>query len=126
MSKFKDLTGGTPPSSSDGSTEAKAPPSLPSAKTEPTETSTPTTKKPLPNTSPNEQSGLTTVATTLTTPPITERVRQHAMLVKVALNILLSAGLIKRYEVRSPDSTTVLRVRYEFDMAQWTEKLELK
>jgi hypothetical protein len=48
------------------------------------------------------------------------------MLVKVALNILVNAGLIKRYEVRSPDSTTVLKVRYEFDLTQWTEKLELK
>jgi hypothetical protein len=48
------------------------------------------------------------------------------MLVKVALNILVNAGLIKRYEVRSLDSTTVVKIRYEFDMAHWTEKLELK
>jgi hypothetical protein len=48
------------------------------------------------------------------------------MLAKVALNVLVSAGLIKRYEVRSPDLTTVLKIRYEFDMDRWTERLDLK
>lgn len=122
MSKSRDLTENTPPSSSEGNTAAKVPPSLPSANTDNTPTSTLTTKKPSPNTSQIDNTG----STTLTTLPITEKARQHAMLVKVALNILVSAGLIKRYEVRSPDSTTVLKIRYEFDMAQWTEKLELK
>jgi hypothetical protein len=69
---------------------------------------------------------LTTPDNTLTTPQITEKIRQHAMLVKVALKVLLTAGLIRRYEVRSPDSTTVLKVRYEFDMSLWTEGLDLK
>jgi hypothetical protein len=68
---------------------------------------------------------LTTPDNSLTT-PLTEKSRQHAMLVRVALKVLLSAGLIKRYEVRSQDLTTVLKIRYEFDMSLWTEGLELK
>jgi hypothetical protein len=130
MSKSKDQTDNTPPLSSGESTEAKAQPSLPLASTEPTKTFMQTTKPPSLNTSQNGQGGSTTVDNSLTTPQITERIRQHAMLAKVALNVLMKAGLIKRYEVQSKDPTTglttVVRVRYEFDMSLWTEALDLK
>lgn len=122
MSKSKDQTDNTLPSSSGENTEAKAQPSSPLVSSDNTPVSTPTTRSPLPGTSRTDN----TVYNTLTTPRITEKTRQHAMLVRVALNILVSAGLIKRFEVRSPDSTTVQRIRYEFDMSFWTEGLDLK
>lgn len=82
---------------------------------------------PSPNMLSSDKNGLTTP---LTTPQITEKSRQHAMLVKVALKVLLSAGLIKRYEVQVKDPTTglttVREIRYGFDMSLWTEGLELK
>lgn len=130
MSKSKDPTDNTPPSSSAESTEEKAQPSSPSASADSTQTYTQTTRKPSPSTSSNGPGGSTTVDNSLTTPPISEKTRQHAMLVKVALRVLVNAGLIKRYEVRSTDLTTglttVLKVRYEFDMSLWTDGLDLK
>ena len=126
MSKSKDQTENIPPSSSGESTGETAQPSLPSASTDNTQTFMQTTKPPSLNTSQSGQNGSTTPDNSLTTPRITEKSRQHAMLVRVGLKILLNAGLIKRYEVRSPDSTTVTRIRYEFDMSMWTEGLELK
>jgi hypothetical protein len=126
MSKSKDQTENIPPSSSGESTGETAQPSSPSASTDNTQTFMQTTKPPSLNTSQSGKNGLTTPDNSLTTPQITEKCRQHAMLVKVALKVLLTAGLIKRYEVRAPDSTTVLKIRYEFDMSLWTEGLELK
>lgn len=119
MSKFKGQTEDTQPLSSGEKTEAKAQPSEQSARTDSTQNSMQTSKKPLPDMLSSESAGFTTVK-------ITEKARQHAMLVRIALKILLNAGLIKRYEVRSSDLTTVLRIRYEFDMFFWTEDLELK
>ena len=119
MSKSKDQTEDTQPLSSEGKTEVKVQPSERSANSDNTQTSTQTSRKPLPDMLSDDHPGLTTVA-------ITEKARQHAMLVRIALKVLLKAGLIKRYEVRSKDMTTVLRIRYEFDMFFWTEDLELK
>lgn len=119
MSKFKDQTGDTPPLSSGESTEAKGQPSEQSARADNTLASMQTLKRQSTDMLSSDHPAMTTVA-------ITEKARQHAMLVKIALKILLNAGLIKRYEVRSPDTTTVLRIRYEFDMFFWTEDLELK
>jgi len=119
MSKFKDQTENTPPLSSGEKTGASVQPSEQLAKKDATKTSTQTSKKQLPDMLSSESEGFTTVE-------ITEKARLHATLVKIALKILLNAGLIKRYEVRSPDSTTVLRIRYEFDMSIWTTDLELK
>lgn len=129
MSKSKDPTDNTPPSSSGESTEARVPPSSPSASTDSTQTFMQTTKPPSLNTLQNGKNGLTTPDNSLTTPQITEKSRQHAMLVKVALKVLLSAGLIRRYEVQTTVSegvTRVTKIRYEFDMSLWTESLELK
>jgi len=122
MSKSKDPTENTLPLSSDESIEGKVPPSEPSASSENTPISTVTSKTP----SAGMLSSAQPASTTLTTVAITEKARQHAMLIKIALKVLLNAGLIKRFEVRSPDSTTVLRIRYEFDLALWTEELDLK
>jgi hypothetical protein len=126
MSKSKDQTEDIPPSSSGENTGETVQPSLLSASTDNMQTFMQTTKPLSLSTSQNGQNALTTPDNSLTTPQISEKSRQHAMLVKVALKILSTAGLIKRYEVRSPDSVTVLKVRYEFDMSLWTESLELK
>ena len=126
MSKSKDQTEDTLPLSSGESTEETAQPSLPSAKTAHTETFMQTTKPPSLNTAQNAQSDSTTLDNSLTTPAISEKTRQHAMLARVALAILLKSGLIKRFKVLSKDSTTVQKIRIEFDMSLWTEGLELK
>lgn len=89
-----------------------------------------TTKPPSLSTNQSGKNGSTTPDNSLTTPPITEKSRQHAMLVKVALKVLKNAGLVKRYEVQVTDPTTglttVKEIRYGFDMSMWTESLELK
>lgn len=126
MSKSRDQIENTPPSSSGESTGETAQPSSPSAETGPTKIFMQITRPPSLNTSQNGQSGSTTPDNSPTTPKISEESRKHAMLARVALKALVNAGLIKRYEVRSPDLTTVIRVRYEFDMSLWTEGLELK
>jgi hypothetical protein len=61
-----------------------------------------------------------------TTPPTTEKTRQHAMVLRVALSYLMRAGLVKQYKVLSQDGATVLKLRFEFDMSQWTNGLEPK
>jgi hypothetical protein len=130
MSKSKDPTEDTRQSSSGESTGGKAQPSSPSAGADNTQTFMQTTKPPSLNTSQSGKSGSTTADNTLTTPQITEKSRQHAMLVRVALKVLLNAGLIRRYEVQVKDPTTglttVREVRYGFDMSLWTEGLDLK
>jgi Tfp pilus assembly protein PilW len=129
MSKSKDQTENIPPLSSGESTGETAQPSSPSVSTDNTQTFMQTTKPPSLNTSQSGKNGLTTPDNTSTT-PVTEKTRQHAMLVRVALKALKNAGLIKRYEVRSTDpttgATTVLEIRYGFDTSVWTESLELK
>ena len=122
MSKFKDQIGNTPPLSLDGNTGASAQPFSPSVSSDNTLPSTQTMRTPLQPMLSSENEGLTT----LTTPPTTEKTRQHAMLVKVALMQLEKAGLIKRYKVLSRDGTTVQRIRIEFDMSDWSEDLDLK
>jgi len=118
-SKSKEVTGNTPPSSSAENTEVLAQPSKQSASSDNTPNSTPILKKPSENT-------LTTGEKGLTTPPTTEKTRQHAMLAKVILHQLSKAGLIKRFRVLSAESGTVQKIRIEFDMSLWTEDLELK
>ena len=125
MSKFKDQTGNTPPLSLDGNTGASAQPSSQSVSTDNTPPFTQTMSMPLPPMLSSENEGLTT----LTTPPTTEKTRQHAMLAKVALMQLEKAGLIKRYKVLLTGNeglTTVQRIRIEFDMSVWSEDLDLK
>lgn len=112
MSKSKDQTGNTPPLSSAEKTGNQAQPSEPLASSDNTQTYMQTTKM---QSSPM-LSGVTT----------DEKALQHAMLLRIALKALLKAGLIKRYEIRSADLTTVLKIRYEFDMSVWTEGLDLR
>jgi hypothetical protein len=119
MSKFKDQTGSTPQSSSGESTEVLERPSSPSARTDNTQTSTQTTREPL-------TPMLPPVLGEFTTPPTTEKTRQHAMVLRVALSYLMRAGLVKQYKVLSQDGATVLKLRFEFDMSQWTNGLEPK
>lgn len=118
-SKYRDLTGSTLQSSLDASTGAEAPRSEPLAEQEPTHTFMQTTK-------PLSLNTRTTGEKDATTPPTTEKSRQHAVLAKVALTQLQKAGLIKRFKVLSTDLTTVRQIRIEFDMSLWTEDLELK
>jgi hypothetical protein len=126
MSKSKDQTENIPPSSSGESTGETAQPSSPLASTDNTQTFMQSTRMLSLNTPQNDKSGSTTPDNTLTT----EKARLHAKIAKAALTVLLKANLIKRYEVQSKDpttgATTVIRVRYEFDMSLWTESLELK
>ena len=122
MSKFKDQTGNTQPLSLDGNTGALAQPFSQSVSSDNTLHSTPTTNQPLPPMLSSENEGLTT----LTTPPTTEKTRQHAVIAKVALMQLEKAGLIKRYKVLSKDGVTVQRIRIEFYMSDWSEDLDLK
>jgi hypothetical protein len=119
MYKSKDRTESTPQSSLDESTEALVQPSLQSASSDNTLTSTQTTNQPLPPILPGEKSALTT-------PPTTEKSRQHAMVLRVALSYFLKTGLVKKYQVLSPDGATVQKIRYEFDMSKWTRDLEPK
>jgi hypothetical protein len=119
MSRFKDQTGNTPPSSSGENTEVLERPSSLSVSTDNTQTSTQTTNQPL-------QPMLPPVLEGLTTPPTTEKTRQHAMVLRVALSYLMRAGLVKQYKVLSPDGATVLKLRFEFDLAQWTKDLHPK
>ena len=135
MSRYKAQTGNTPQSSLGEGTGARARPSKRLAAATRKATSTrymQTTKKPSLNTSRSDNTERTTPDNTPTTPVITEKTRQHAMFMRIALKALLKEGLIKRYEVRSkvePGSTTppkVQRIRYEFDLSLWTEELELK
>ena len=134
MSRYKVQTANTPQSSLGKGTGAKAQPSLQSAEATQKDSLTrymQTTKKPSLSTSKSDNTAATTPDNTPTTAEITEKTRQHAMVVRIALKALQKEGLIKRYEVQSPkaDSTTppkVLRIRYEFDLSMWTEDLELK
>jgi len=126
MSKFKDQTENTPPSSLGGNTEVKVQPSKPLVETDNTQPSTQTLKMQSPNTSSSDKSGLTTVLQHSTTPPTVDQILLHSKLVRISLGILLRAGLVKRYEVREKETQKVLKVRYEFDMSQWSERLELK
>jgi hypothetical protein len=119
MYKSKDLIGDTQQSSLDESTGASVQPSLQLASSDNTPTSTQTTNQPLPPMLPDEQKDTTT-------PPTTEKSRQHAMVLRVALSYFLKTGLAKKYKVLSPDGATVLKIRYEFDMSKWTKDLEPK
>lgn len=126
MSKYKAQTGKTPLSSSEGNTEEKGQLLSPSAKTDNTRIYMQNTRRPSLNTSKSGKNALTTPDNT----PTTEKMYLHAKMAKTTLSILLSAGLIKRYEVQLTDSitglTTVTKIRYEFDLSLWTEDLELK
>lgn len=126
MSNSKDQIGNTLPSSSAESTAAKVEPSEPSARTDNTVNSMPTLKTQSTDTSQNDKSASTTVLSTTDNSQVMEKIHLHATLLRVALRILLKAGLTKRYKVLSEDRTTVLKIRYEFDMSQWTEEMELK
>ena len=48
------------------------------------------------------------------------------MILRAVLSYFLKHGLVRRYRVLSEDRATVLKIRYEFDMTQWTEDLEPK
>lgn len=116
MSKFKDPTEPTPPLSSDGKTEDLGQQSNQSVNTEQTNTSTQTLRDPLQGTSKSE------------TGDVPEKAIFHATLVRISLGILLRAKLIKRYDVHSKpeEGSKLLRIRYEFDLTNWTENLELR
>lgn len=118
MSKSKDQIEPTPQSSSEGKTEGQAPLVEPSPKPVPIEISTQPMSPQSPDTS-RESKGA---------PSETDYL--HAEMMQVSLQNLMKAGLIKRYEVRSKDEegkpTTLLKIRLEFDLQQWTEKLELR
>lgn len=125
-SKSKDLTESTQPSFSADGTVVPAQPSLPSASSESTPISMQTTKTPLPGTSNADNTASNSRTTVPTTLPITEKSRQHAVIAKAALKMLERAGLIKRFKVLSEGSTTVTKIRFEFEMSIWSEELDLR
>ena len=122
-SKFKALIDGIPPSYSDDDTGVLAQPSSPSVSSDNTQTSTEITKMRSETISTTGQKGSDN---TPTTPEITEKLRQHAMMMKVALSQLEKAGLCKRYKVLSKDGQTVKEIQVVFDPAIWTVGLNLK
>lgn len=126
MSNSKDLTENTLPLSSAGNTAAKAQPSEQLVSSENTQDSISILKKQSETTLTTGKDEAAAVLQQSDNTQISERIHLHATLLKVALKILLKAGLTKRYRVLSEDRTTVLKIRYEFDLSQWTEEMELK
>lgn len=126
MSKFKGQTENIQPSSSGESTEGKAQPSSQSANSDNTQNSIPITKPLSQNMLSVEQKELTTPANPLTTLPTTEKVRQHALVLKVALLFLLKTGLVKRYTVMEKDQKTIREIQIVFNPNTWTEDFNLK
>ncbi len=122
MSKSRDQTDDTQPLSSGEKTEDQAQQSKPSASLGSTQTSTPTSSKPSATTSAVDN----TLTTPPTTPQITEKIRQHAMLMRVTIKVLERSGLIKRYRVLSSDMTTLKEIRIVLDPTLWTDDLQLK
>ena len=114
-SKSKAVTESTPLSSSDESIEVLAQPSKLSASSDNTLTSTPILSKPSPTMLSNEKSDL----------KITEKSRQHSILLKVLLSNLESAGLIRRFKVLSKTGEW-METQVVFDNTIWDENLELK
>lgn len=119
MYKSREVTGNTPQSSSAVNTGAKAQPSSRLAGTDNTPTSTQTTSL-------QSQPMLSPAPSGSTTLPTTEKARQHAMVVKVALLFLLKIGLVKRFTVLSEDRTTVKEIQVVFDPNVWTQDFDLK
>lgn len=121
-SKFKAPTDDTPPLSSAEGIAAKVPPSELSASSDNTLPSTQIMSQP-------SQPMLSADRKDLTTPPttvkVTEKSRQHAMLAKVALKQLETAGLIRRFKVLSTDGQHPTKIRIEFDLTLWSEELDL-
>jgi len=115
-SKFKALTGNTPPLYFGENTEATVPPSRQLASTDNTLLSTQTSRQ-------KSNLILTTGKKDL---QISEKSRQHAALVGVVLSRLEKAGLIRRFRVLSADQTTVKAIQIMFDLELWTETLELR
>lgn len=116
MSKYKDLTGNTQPSSLDENTGALERQSSQSASTDNTQISTENTNHTLPP----------MLSSDLTTPPTTDKKLQQSLILRAVLSYFLRAGMVKRYRVLSLDGVTVLKIRYEFDMSVWTKELEPK
>lgn len=115
-SKFKALTGDTPPLSSGSSTEAEARQSQPSAEGDNTKTFTPTITPRSKGTPPAGKHALTTA----------EKNAQYAVLMRVLLSKLEKTGLIRRYKVLSKDGKSVKEIQVVFDNTFWTENLDLK
>jgi hypothetical protein len=111
-SKFKDQTESIPPSSSASAIADQGQPSRLSASSDNTPISTQTSNQPLPPM-------LSTVKS------VSEKSRQHAVLLKVLLSSLESAGLIRRYKVLSKDGVWT-ETQIVFDNTLWDETLELR
>lgn len=125
-SSSRDQTEPTPPLLSEKSTVEKALPSKPLASSESTPSSTETTKvpsEPISTTGPAEADNSPT--TVPTTPKISEKARQHAVLMRTALLQLEKAGLCKRYRVLSEDGITLKEIQVVFDPSLWTDGLVL-
>lgn len=114
-SKFKALTESTPQLFSGASTEARELQSKPSASTDNTLTSTQTLSEPF----------LTMLSTAKSVSEITEKSRQHSVLLKVLLSNLENAGLIRRFKVLSKEGAW-METQVVFDNSLWLENLDLK
>lgn len=118
-SKSREVIEDTRQSSSGESIGVLAQPSRQSARMDNTQTFTQTTPTLSKTMLSADNSGLTTLK-------ITEKSRQHAEIVKVALSQLLKAGLMKRYRVLSADGTTLKEIQIVLDPTLWTEDFDLK
>lgn len=117
-SKFKALTGPTPPSSLEGGTEGPERPSKQSVEKTIKEDSIPSTqtlRKPLPSTSKIETNASA----------VSEKVRMHAYLLIPLLSSLEKAGLVRRYKVSSKEGEW-METQIVFERAFWDENLILQ
>jgi len=104
----KGQTEPTPLLSSEEKTVVLAQPSKPLANSESTLNSTPTTPKP-----------------SKVILSVSEKSRDHALLMKASLFQLRKAGLVKLFKVLSEDGKQTLEIQVVFDPSIWTENLEL-
>jgi hypothetical protein len=107
-SSSREVTGSTPPLSSDEKTEVRAQPSKQSARTASTPQNTMTT------------------AVSLKPIKLDEQAMRAADMLKINLKMLENRGLIRRFRVLSEDRTTVKTILISFDNSVWNEDLTLK
>lgn len=111
-SKSKEAIDNTLQLSLDENIEAKVQPSKPLASSDNTQTSMQILNKPSPPM-------LSTVKN------VSEKSRQHSILLKVLLSNLESAGLIRRFKVLSKNGEW-METQIVFDNSLWDENLDLK
>ena len=115
-SKFKAQIGNTPPLFSGENTGTSVRPYKPLVNLDNTPICTPISTKPY--------KPMLSIVKNVS--EISEKSRQHAILLKVLLSRLEKVGLIRRYRVLSKDGVTLKEIQIVFSPDFWTETLDLK